>query len=84
LRIFGVVPVVGLGRLSPRLQFAICLISLGIQAYSPQLDHIFFNSFGVRFGVRSAPTFFLPPWSGNAATDFGVYPESCVQVSPYR
>jgi len=37
----------------PAVAPQICLISLGIQAKSVLSERIFFNPFGVRFGVRS-------------------------------
>jgi len=36
----------------PAVAPLICLISLGIQAKSVLSERIFFNPFGVRFGVR--------------------------------
>src|SRR5882762_5076790 len=46
----------GRNRLSiPAVALQICLILLAIQALPALSDHIIFNRFGVRFGVRSRP-----------------------------
>ncbi|HZI32689.1 MAG TPA: hypothetical protein VFF11_10125 [Candidatus Binatia bacterium] len=46
----------------PAVAVQICLILLGIQAIPALSGHIFFNRFGVRFGVRLINTALL--WNG--------------------